>query len=242
MAEGSTCQERWAREQLNLFCGWHSFLALGCPDQVEKFLPSSWSSSERSLGLAAGMLEEVAAFGDWAIASDSHFPCGTREALHEMVVKLQEHKYSAKIGELKIGEALLGAKPVVVDRIAVPELAGRVEMPPWLCKERAAVLRDLDQLRQEEFLWRQVPEPCHRVARGSEDSLAIRLLNSKMAILIPEDELPRDRNGDMLLGGLFCVSKDVDRNRLIFDRRPENATMKRIGQNSRLAPAFLGFC
>ena len=108
VAADSTRQERWAREQLNLFCGWHSFLALGCPDRVEKFLPSSWSSSVRALGLAAGMLEEVAAFGDWAIASDSHFPCRTREVLRDMLKNLQEHKYSAKIGDVKIGDAFPG--------------------------------------------------------------------------------------------------------------------------------------
>ena len=46
--------------------------------------------------------------------------------------------------------------------------------------------------------------------------------------MIPEDELPRGRHGCLLLGGLFCVAKDAERDRLIFDRRPENATMKRL--------------
>jgi hypothetical protein len=31
-----------------------------------------------------------------------------------------------------------------------------------------------------------------------------------------------------MLGVLFCVAKDADRDRLIFDRRPENATMRRL--------------
>ena len=49
-----------------------------------------------------------------------------------------------------------------------------------------------------------------------------------MVTLIPESDLPRRQDGSLLTGGFFCVKKNDVEDRLIFDRRPENATMARL--------------
>ena len=49
-----------------------------------------------------------------------------------------------------------------------------------------------------------------------------------MAVLMPEQDLPHDSRGRLLARGLFCVGKNAQEDRLIYDRRPENGTMPRL--------------
>lgn len=62
--------------------------------------------------------------------------------------------------------------------------------------------------------------------------MARKMLQSGMAELIPESELPRDRHGRILLGGLFSVPKNETEDRLIYDRRPENETMRLLHEDA----------
>ena len=121
------------------------------------------------------------------------------------------------------------ALPVHADRIAIPATAGTVSIVDHLPPERAQVVRDLEKLRLPEYLWNRIPVACHQVASDEEDAVARKMLQSGMAELIPESELPRDRHGRILLGGLFSVPKNEAEDRLIYDRRPENETMQRLG-------------
>ena len=78
-----------------------------------------------------------------------------------------------------------------------------------------------------EHLWNRIPIACHQVADAEEADLR-RLLANDMVVLIPESDLPRNRSGGLMLRGLFCVPKNTEEDRVIFDRRPENATMGRL--------------
>ena len=49
-----------------------------------------------------------------------------------------------------------------------------------------------------------------------------------MVSFVAEAELPRDLSGKLRLGGLFAVQKKEAEDRLIFDRRPENAAMRKL--------------
>lgn len=49
-----------------------------------------------------------------------------------------------------------------------------------------------------------------------------------MITLVPEDELPRNKDGKLMVAGFFCVKKNEVEDRLILDRRPENATMHKL--------------
>ena len=60
------------------------------------------------------------------------------------------------------------------------------------------------------------------VGKKAERTLQTRLLRSKMAVLIPESDIPVTAEGRLLIAGLFCVPRKRDKDRLIFDRRPQN--------------------
>jgi hypothetical protein len=50
------------------------------------------------------------------------------------------------------------------------------------------------------------------------------LLNIEMVVLIPEEEIPKGPDGKTLVGRWFSVDHTRGRQRLIFDRRPQNST------------------
>lgn len=110
------------------------------------------------------------------------------------------------------------ALPVHAEGIAIPTTAGSVSIVDHLPMERARVVRDLEKLRMPEHLWNRIPIACHQVASSEEDAVARKMLAAGMAELIPESQLPHDRHGRLLLGGLFCVSKNDQEDRLIYDR------------------------
>lgn len=93
---------------------------------------------------------------------------------------------------------------------------------------RAEVFTNLAELRMPEQYWREFGPACHQVSKEEESGLIERLLRSKMVTLIPESSLPRRNDGRLMTGGFFCVKKNSEEDRLIFDRRPENATMRRL--------------
>ncbi|OLP74447.1 hypothetical protein AK812_SmicGene46011, partial [Symbiodinium microadriaticum] len=122
-----------------------------------------------------------------------------------------------------------GALPVAADRVAVPETAGVVDPLDWLPPGQAAVVEHLEDLRLPEAAWGEVVVACHRVPQEHEANLARKLLSTGMAQLVCEQDLPRTSDGKLLCGGLFCVGKDEQHDRLIYDRRPENSTMPHLG-------------
>ena len=121
------------------------------------------------------------------------------------------------------------AIPVVASKVAIPDQAGTVELSQWLPPGRKEVVADLTQLRQPEHLWDEVVPAFHNVPFSEEAGLVRRLLKHGMVELVPESELPRTSGGKLLTGGFFCVEKSSTEDRLIYDRRPENATMSKLG-------------
>ena len=79
----------------------------------------------------------------------------------------------------------------------------------------------------EEF-WDPVGPACHKVRPEDDYEMCDRLLTSGMCTLVEESKLPTDSKGNILVGGLFAVHKDTDQDRLIFDRRPQNASELRL--------------
>ena len=118
------------------------------------------------------------------------------------------------------------AKPVVHDRIAVMNPAGTVNPSDWLGEDAEIVERYHE--RREEVADSAVPRACFMVSRPDERKLRHMLLESRMAVLVEESQVPRRGNGALLLAGLFSVPHKEDRDRLIFDRRPQNAGDARL--------------
>ena len=72
-------------------------------------------------------------------------------------------------------------------------------------------------MRRPEEAWDPVVPACHRVSPADESGLMRRLLESGMVVLVEESKLPQDSHGSFLPGGLFCVGKNSEEDRLILD-------------------------
>ena len=58
---------------------------------------------------------------------------------------------------------------------------------------------------------------------ASQEDFVVRLMLERgMGALVPEAAIPKSRSGKLLNGGFFCVPKDSESDRLIYDKRPGN--------------------
>ena len=226
-------RDLWSKAFLNGWVAWSSYVVLGCPNcgngQEEPQVELRCQKDIRTF--TDGLLGEVREFMNEAVCTDTVSCEGGRGALEEAFRKLSQQ--CACYGTEGILPGALesvasAAIPVVAERVAVPEVAGLVDPCQHLPPSRKEIMADLSKMRLPETLWREVKPACHRVSKKEEARLIRRLLKSGMVTLLPEDSLPRDSNGSLLTGGFFCVKKNATEDRLIFDRRPENATMSRL--------------
>ncbi|CAE7376397.1 unnamed protein product [Symbiodinium microadriaticum] len=218
----------WAKSLLNSFVAWSNFVLLGCP---------RWGGSAYEPRVSYRSCTEARAFADRLLGEVEEFAAsdlvlgrlvceGKRATVEELLAQVQESAGASYFDGVQAPASTSSpALAVTADRIAVPDSAGGVDPGNWLPEERAAVFRDLESLRLPEHLWDDIPPACHRVPQAEEADLARKLLKTKMAVLVPEDSLPRRRDGRLLVGGLFAVAKNESEDRLIYDRRPENSTM-----------------
>ena len=121
-------------------------------------------------------------------------------------------------------------KPVLPERVSLPERAGLCSPENYLCAERARVYRDLERIILPEESWRYpIPKPCTFCSKTDECFLRKVLVGSEMAELVLEDEVPCGSRGRKLLAGLFAVVHKPTSDRMIVDRRPQNCTEGRLG-------------
>ena len=216
----------WAKQLLNTFIAWSNFVVLGCPDGACE-PQAAYRSACEARSFADRLLGEAIEFASADLITGRLKCAGRRatvEALMEQVGSFAAAGYVDPVQASSSSTAL----PVTATRVAVPEKAGRVDPLQWLPDEQAEVVAGLESLRREPHLWEEICHACHRVPEGDEAELAQKLLATDMAVLVPEGELPRNQHGGLMQGGLFCVEKNATEDRLIFDRRPENATMPRL--------------
>ena len=119
--------------------------------------------------------------------------------------------------------------PVVTSRVAVCEPAGVVRPEDWLPADKAARFAAWEEHVTPATLESSLPRPCLMVSPSEEHSLRRLLTRSGMAVLVEESRIPRRPGGGLLLGGLFAVPHKASTDRLIFDRRPQNAEEARLG-------------
>ena len=243
MEEGQVC-EWWSKAFVNTFLAWGNFVTLGCPRP-------GGSAYEPRVGYLS--MEGIRARADKLLGEVREFVCldlvlgrlscdGKKGAIDALISKVQctvGASYFKQFGQVD-GGVVGSALPVSAARVAIPKKAGTVDPCDWLDSEKAQTLQHLEEYRLPEHLWSDVVRACHRVPLEEESLLARRLLEADMATLVPEQELPRNRAGELMPGGLFCVAKNQTEDRLIFDRRPENSTMERL-RWARL-PAGSCFC
>ena len=218
----------WAKTFMNMFVCWSNFVVLGSPRPgAGAYEPRvAYRGFGDARQFADRLLGEVIEFSSVELILGKLSCEGKRAAIADILSGFP--CTGAFYGDVPFqvsGSGVTTALPVVADRLAVPEDAGKVDPVAWLPPDRAAVVRDLVALRLPEEEWDEVPRSCHRVAPEEEAGVAERLLSTGMATLVDEVDLPRNRAGDLMTGGLFAVAKSGDQDRLIFDRRPENAAM-----------------
>lgn len=224
----------WAKRWVNALFSWNNYIVLGCPESEGGYEPQAGYHVGRNVRRCADrLLGEIMAFSSEELISFSHVVEGKRTDV-EMALDLVEDNdlgYVQPPGNFPIFKKT-NTLSVVADRVAIPDSAGLVDPIQHLPPERAAVLKDLHQLKLPEEQWAEVPVVSHQVAASEESKLVRRLLKANMIDIIPEADLPRTKKGKILMGGLFGVPKNEAEDRLIFDRRPENSTMDRLQWSS----------
>ena len=221
----------WSKAFLNVFISWGNFVTFGCPapEGSGREPRVSYRASRDARVFADKLLGEMGEFVSYELVAGRLSCGGKRSVVESMLAQVQctvgaSYFHDGAAAE----EAGSVALPVEASRVAIPSQAGMVDPCRWLDGERKETVQNLASLRKPEYLWDEIVTACHRVPVQEEPALADRMLSTGMAVLVPEKDLPRDSRGNMLLGGLFCVAKNEAEDRLIFDRRPENATMHRL--------------
>ena len=224
---------RWAKSLINMWIGWSNYVVLGCPECKNSACEPrvgyrQWQEVRTLVGsLLGGVTEFVSNEMCTEALSCDGKRLSVEEALDQLKVLRGDYGGIGILPDEAIARTTM-AMPVVADRVAIPDAAGTVSPLDWLSEERAEIVSDLSQLRMPEADWRPVRRACHQVSVDEEARLMRRLLQHNMVCLAPESELPVDNQGRLLTGGFFSVPKNSDEDRLIFDRRPENATMNRL--------------
>jgi hypothetical protein len=137
------------------------------------------------------------------------------------------------------------ALEVFPDRVVLPAEPGGCDPLQHLPAERCAELREQSRTVNLDN-WSPVPKACHKITRENEIALIRRMVKDGMgemvsardilAELYPSvDALRRARRRARyhgydvaLAGGWFAVPHKAEQDRLIYDRRPANATELRF--------------
>ncbi|CAE7434654.1 unnamed protein product, partial [Symbiodinium sp. KB8] len=230
VVDSSGALDWWSMAFVNTWVAWGNFVTLGCPSPGgSAYEPRvSYKSRAEARTFADQLLGEVRQFANLDLVLGRLGCSGKRGCIEEMLQQVHcTGAYCAGTAQAP-GQASC-ALSVVPSRVALPEKAGMVDPLDWLEPARAGVVQDLVRLRRAEEDWDEIPLACHKVAPQDEDEMVLRLVAHGMAVPVQEAELPHDGRGRLLSGGLFGVGKNEQEDRLIYDRRPENATMDKLG-------------
>jgi len=143
----------------------------------------------------------------------------------EQLVAVENHSFH---NACTLDNMAASALPVKTDRIAVCNPAGTVHPEDILDEPERTAFLDYNGRTRDWTEAEDVPRSCYLVSREEEDKLRRVLLDSGMAVLLPEAEIPTGPKGQLLLSGLFGVKHKTLHDRLIFDRRPANALDRRL--------------
>ena len=118
-----------------------------------------------------------------------------------------------------------GPLAVVADRVALPERGACLELEPFLRRIDAEVA---DAFVKPELLAVDQPPTTERsyskISRNDMVRLLTRLDKAGLLLLMPNTSVSSQRMG------MFAVEKDETEDRLIFDRRPQNARERSLGR------------
>lgn len=135
------------------------------------------------------------------------------------IMQLEEDSDASRSAILNLASASTSAVEVQSSRVALPKVAGVCDPTQLAHQCEAEMLNNSDQLVIEDIKPQAVPKPCLMVDKVQESLLRHRMVESGMAVLIPEDKVPLGPNGRKLLAGLLAVGHK--RRQRPPDRRPQ---------------------
>ena len=129
-------------------------------------------------------------------------------------------------------EDISGAEFVDLNKLSLPSAAGVVPVSSLLLPWQKEVYLHPERLLHIPEAGEVLPKPYHRVRACGKAVLQDRLLQNHMGGLLLESAVATDPDGCILSGWLFGIKKppknDLPRQRMIFDRRRQNALEKRV--------------
>ncbi len=222
-------QDWLARTCAWMICEWlvavSGFYSLNCPKRRSAYETTMgpWHVTTSQQSYAYELFEGLVTF--CSNSTDEKWTRGRKSLLEALRSVTEVERGGAKF-EVKLAPPL-AVRP---DRISVPVHAGTCDPAQHLTGRQLYEYRNIERLVQPEGRWElPLPRPCHVISLEDEAALRDRLLENGMARLVDEDEIPRDSRGRKLVAGLFAVEHKVGSDRLIIDRRLQNATEGRFG-------------
>ena len=238
----------WARRNamtfLNETFALHSFFELGCPRSGA--VPTSVGPPRQhpqARAAACALLDEFMAFSRFGDCS----PNGGRKKLLDLVIDVASRSsYWDAAGDSGGGPQAEWIDPNIM---AIPTSGGTLDPQKFLTASQYEQYADPQCIPKSPTIYDDLPRPCHRVAPADEDVVMGRLLAADLAVIAPESILPKVRvrkhivkgpsryskvTRSVLVGGLFGLTKpqkrkgDPKKQRIIFDRRVQNATEDRV--------------
>ena len=228
--KGSRCKKRW----LSRVAAWQltewlvallTYYELGCPKFTTQLVNAlgSWQVSTRQNIAILELFEGTIPF---CRAQPSEDWSRGRKTLYDTISSFYSN--DVVVGDVSSCNNV-AARQVRNEHISLPSTAGILDPCTALCPERQRVLKDMRQIIKPEEQWPDpLPRPCFMVDPAEEQGLRVRLVGCGLASLLAENEVPTDSYGRKLLAGVFAVPHKSDSDRLIFDRRLQNATEHRL--------------
>ena len=202
-----------------------SYYEIGCPKSsgAARKAMGAWSLSSAQEAYCLDLHER---FTHFCLNTPSEPLTRGRRTLLEML-----RVFSASTPEVGASFQQCKGPPLEIDptRVSLPKEAGSCNPEDFLLGRHRREYRNLERLIKPEESWElPLPRPCFMISPENEKVLRERLVQSEMALLIDEAEVPTDSRGRKLLSGMFGVAHKEASDRLIFDRRPQNATEDRL--------------
>ena len=226
--------ERRARRWLNALFGHFTYIHVGgAPKRVGDYSRiGSCVADPRVVAAATSMMPLTRTFCSLS-RSFPQSPEGSdsRATIITHLNNLASSKYHQNLEGNNI-ESLIPAAQWVDDRnCALPDTVGGVRPADYLLASERAVLLDLEaNVKLPSNEWGNLPKACLKIRPSRKRQFYQKLLRSGLCVLLPYRDIPTDPiTGLPIVGGFFGVGKKGKVElRLSFDRRPQNATERRL--------------
>ena len=217
--------ESWCQ----LIWGYCNFLQAGCPAKLQdaeawcqRALSNKWTEVHQSH--TSAMFSAVLEFCSLEVPDT---PSRGIKKVNELVEMMTATSYH-NVGACHWQEMQQAARFVDPERMSLPERAGILDPADYLKGPELEQFTHMDQRVPIEIVPTARVRPCHRVRKKEVVPVYSKLLQSGVAVLLPEEAALHDASGRLISGGLFAVAHKQHSDRVINDRRPFNQGERRL--------------